>query len=566
MFRFVAALMLVCIALVSPLAQARSPKPQTPSPKPPSPSPKPQAPSPDLGRVVFHNSGSAAAQEPFLRGVAWLHSFGYEDAIDAFRAAQKIDPSFALAYWGEAMSFSQPLWFFEEVPQARAALAKLGPTAEARIARAKTPREQGFMRAVEALFGPGDKPARHAAFAAEMAKVATAHPADDEAQTFYALALLSTLPRGDASLPLRRQAGAIAEKVFARNPNHPGAAHYILHAYDHGALADRSLPAARAYAKIAPAASHALHMPAHAFLQVGFWDEAAASDQASWDASVAWAKRRGLPITSRDYHSLAWLQYEWTQQGRFSKTKEALTLVDQAMRAPSPKSQAPSPLHSGGHGYGEGSEIGRGSGEAALRNDRGSMRARYIIESERWQEMKGQTTFDNIEELFALGLSAVNLGDAARVRSTIEEFRKASAPNQPAELREQAEVMLRQMEALDLFAQGQHAAAFAIMDRAVALQSRMPKPIGRPFPVKGADELYGELLLQVNRPKEAVVWFNRALARTPNRSRAVLGLARAHRNAGDTVNAKAAYKRFLTNYRLADAGLPEVAEAREAVR
>ena len=521
---------------------------------------------PRLGRVVFHNSGSAAAQEPFLRGVAWLHSFGYEDALDAFRAAQKIDPSFALAYWGEAMSFSQPLWFFEEVAQARAALARLGPTPEARIAKAKTPREQGFMRAVEALFGPGDKPARHAAFAAEMAKVAGAHPTDDEAQTFYALALLSTMPRGDAALPIRRQAGAIAEKVFARNPNHPGAAHYILHAYDHGTLADRSLPAARAYAKIAPAASHALHMPAHAFLQVGFWDEAAASDQASWDASVAWAKRRGLPITSRDYHSLAWLQYEWTQQGRFSKTKEAIALVEQAMKVPSPKSQAPSPLHSGGHGYGEQSEIGRGSGEAALRNDRGSMRARYIIESERWQEMKGQTTFDNIEELFALGLSAVNLGDAARVRSVIDEFRKASAPTQPAELREQAEVMLREMEALDLFAQGQQQAAFAIMDRAVALQARMPKPIGRPFPVKGADELYGELLLQVGRAKEAVIWFNRALTRTPNRSRAVLGLARAHRNAGDAVNAKAAYKRFLTNYRLADPGLTEVAEARDALK
>src|SRR5688500_11901960 len=155
--RFFLALMLACITLISPLAQSK----------------------PALGRVVFPNSGSAAAQADFLRGVAWLHSFGYEDAIDAFRAAQKIDPSFALAYWGEAMSFSQPLWFFEELPQARAALAKLGPSAEARIAKAKTPREQGFMRAVEALFGPGDKAARHAAFAAEMGKVAGAHPADD---------------------------------------------------------------------------------------------------------------------------------------------------------------------------------------------------------------------------------------------------------------------------------------------------------------------------------------------------------------------------------------------------
>ncbi|HUQ87186.1 MAG TPA: tetratricopeptide repeat protein, partial [Vicinamibacterales bacterium] len=344
------------------------------------------------------------------------------------------------------------------------------------------------------------------------------------------------------------------------------------HAYDHGTLASKALPAARAYAKIAPEASHALHMPAHAFLQMGFWDEAAASDQASWNSSIAWAKRRALPISSRDFHSLSWLQYEWLQQGRFSKTKEAVGFVESAFAAA--KSQTASagqhallsPQHAGGHGYGEASEIGRGSNEAALRNDRGSMRARYIIESERWQEMKGQSSFDNIEELFALGMSAVYLGDGARVRVVLDEFRKAAAPSQPAELREQAGVMLTEMEALDLFAQGRHPDAFASMDRAAALQARMPKPIGRPFPVKDVNELYGELLLQANRAKEAITWFDRALARTPNRSRALFGLARAYRNAGDAANARAAYKRLLTNYRLADAGLPEVAEAREAVR
>jgi tetratricopeptide (TPR) repeat protein len=496
----------------------------------------------------------------------------YEDAIDAFRAAQKLDPNFAMAYWGEAMSFSQPLWFFEEPDKGRAALAKLGATAAARMAKAKTLREQGFMRAVEALFAPGAASARAAAHAQAMAKVAADHPADDDAQTFYALALLATLPRGDAALPLRQQAGAIAEQVFARNPKHPGAAHYILHAYDHGTLAAKALPAARAYAKLAPQASHALHMPAHAFLQLGFWDEAAATDEASWNASIAWAKRRGLPITSRDYHSLTWLQYEWTQQGRFSKTKEAIAFVDQAMKA-SASAKAPagqalvvSPQHAGGHGYGEQSEIGRGSNEAALRNDRGSMRARYIIESERWSDMKGQSTFDNIEELFALGLSAVNLGDAARVGMVIGEFRKASAPSQPMALREQAEIMLREIEALDLMARGRQAEAFATLDRAAAMQARMPKPIGRPFPVKDVNELYGDLLLQVNRPREAITWFNRSLTRTPNRSRALFGLARAYRNAGDAANARAAYKRFLTNYRLADPGLPEVTEARDAVR
>ena len=519
-----------------------------------------------LGHIVFPNSGSPKAQADFLLGVAWLHSFSYEDAIDSFRAAQKIDPDFALAYWGEALSFSQPLWFHEEADKARAALAKLGPTPAVRLAKATTPREKGFLTAVEALWGAGDTSARAAAYASVMATVAAGFPADDEAQTFYALALLGTLPRGDAALPLRQRAGAIAETVFKRHPNHPGAAHYIIHAHDHGTLAPRALPAARAYAKIAPAASHALHMPAHTFMQLGLWDEAAATDEASWNASVAWASRRGLPPASRDFHSLSWLQYEWTQQGRFSKTKEAIALVNAAMKIPGPKSQAPSPLHSGGHGYGEASEIGRGNDEAALRNDRGSMRARYIVESERWAEMRGQTSFDNVEELFALGLSAVNLGDAPRVQAAIDQFRKASGAAQTPDRREQAEIMLRVLEALDTFARGEHAAAFATMDRAAALQAKMPRPIGRPFPVKGADELYGELLLQTNQPKQAAVWFERALGRTPNRSRAVIGLARAYRNAGDVTKARAAYKQFLANWKLADPGLPELQEAREALK
>ena len=181
--------------------------------------------------------------------------------------------------------------------------------------------------------------------------------------------------------------------------------------------------------------------------------------------------------------------------------------------------------------------------------------------------MKGQSTFDNIEELFALGLSAVNLGDAARVRVVIDEFRKASAPSQPAELREQAEIMLGEMEALDRFAQGRQAEAFALLDRAAALQARMPRPIGRPFPVKDVNELYGELLLQAQpRRRRRSPGSTDRWTRTPNRSRALLGLARAYRNAGDATNARAAYKRLLTNYRLADPGLPEVAEAREAVR
>jgi tetratricopeptide (TPR) repeat protein len=387
-----------------------------------------------------------------------------------------------------------------------------------------------------------------------MSALAAKFPQDDEAQAFYALSLLGMLPRGDQALPLRQKAGAILEAIFSRNAQHPGAAHYLLHAYDHGTLAARALPAARAYSTIAPAASHALHMPAHTFLQLGRWDEAAASDQASWDASVEWVTRRKLPPSARDFHSLAWLHYEWTQQGRFAKARDAIQIVDAAMKTVGQRDQI------GGHHFAD-SEIGRGSGPMALRNDRGSMRARYIIESERWSEMKGQASFDNIDELFALGLSAFRLGDAKRLFAVAGEFEKlVRSPPDPA-LLDQATVMLHQIGGLLMLSQGDTQEAFAAMNRAVAAQSRMPKPIGRPFPPKGADELFGELLLQHGRAKEAMAWFERALTRTPNRSRAVLGLARSAAKAGDLTKSRNAYKQFLANWRLADAGLPELKEA-----
>ena len=512
-----------------------------------------------LGKISFPNSGAPSAQADFVRGVAWLHSFGYEDAIDAFRAAQQKDPNFVLAYWGEAMCFNQPLWFFEEPDKGRLALAKLGPTREARAARAKTPSERMYLAAVEALWSTGSKPARDKAYADAMAALVARFPQDDEAQAFYALSLLALLPRGDQAIPLREKAGAIVEGVFKRNPQHPGAAHYILHAYDHPQLAARGLPAARAYAKIAPSASHALHMPAHAFVQLGLWDEAAATDQASWDASIEWQMRRKLSIATRDYHSLSWLQYEWTQQGRFSKAREAISLMEQAMKVVGANE------HVGGHHYAD-SEIGRGSGAAALRNDRGSMRARYIIESERWSEMKGQGSFDNVDELFALGMSAWKLRDDKRLYAAVGEFEKLVKSPPTPDLREQATVMLHELGALLMWSQGQRQEAFAAMDRATAAQARLPKPIGRPYPVKGADELYGELLLEAGRPKDAVVWFERALRRTPNRSRAVLGLARAAGKAGDVAKSRAAYKQFVTNWRLSDPALPEVQEARAATK
>ena len=535
--------LLILLSIVG--AGAQAPRPNAPAQTP-------------LGTITFPATGDPKAHAAFVRGVLWLHSFGYEEAIEAFRAAQAIDPQFVMAYWGEAMCFNQPLWFGEEPDKARAALAKLGASPAARAAKAKTPREQLYLTAIDALYGSGAKAVRDQAFAAAMATLAGKFPQDDEAQAFYALSLLATLPRGDQALPLRERAGAIAEAVFKRNPKHPGAPHYILHAYDHSQLAARALPAARAYAKIAPAASHALHMPAHAFVQLGLWEEAAATDEASWVASIAWTKRRSLSVAMRDFHSLSWLQYEWTQQGRFDKSIGAIMQVMEAMKIVRGGGDV------GGHHYGD-NEIGRGSGLTALRNDNGSMRARHVIESERWIDMKNQTSFNNIDELFALGMSAAKLGDMAKANTSFELLQKADVTGQDPGLREQAAILIEELRALIAMAGNRPVEAIAAMERATVLQTRMPKPIGRPYPVKGADELFGEILLQAGRPKEAVGWFERALARTPNRSRAVLGLARAAAKAGETTKSQRAFQQFLTNWRRADPGLPELQEARAAL-
>ena len=519
----------------------------------------PTTPSGALGVIAFPTSGAAAAQGDFLRGVAWLHSFGYEDAIEAFQAAQAKDPQFVMAYWGESLAYSQPLWFQEEPAKGRAVLTRLGATPGERAAKAHTDREKAFLGAIEALWGPGDLASRAAAHAAAMSALGRAYPADDEVQVFRALALLGTMPRGDLSLPVREQAGAIAEAVFTKNPAHPGAAHLILHAYDHGALAARGLVAARAYAKVAPAASHALHMPAHFFVQLGYWHDAAASDLASWQASVAWTARRQKPVTLRDFHSLVWLQYELTQLGQFARARQVAGEIDGAMAVATEQDVI------GGHHYGD-SEIGRGSGPLALRNDKGSMRARYILESERWSEMAGENGFDNLDALYALGVSAARLDDVARAVAVRNELIKASQPGMDAGLREQAAIMLLELDAVAAVLAGTPAVAFSRLDQAVALQAKMPKPIGRPYPVKGADELYGELLLEAGRAADAVRWFEQALVRTPNRSRAVLGLARAAAQSGNAAKSRTAYTQFLENWKDADPGLPELAEARAALQ
>ncbi len=519
---------------------------------------------PLLGRITFPTSGTAQAQPLFVRGVLFLHSFEYDEAIDAFRQAQRADPGFAMAYWGEALSYNQPLWLNENLDKARAALARLAPTRAARQAKAPTAREQGYLDAVERLFGDGAKPARDRAYADRMAALHAQFPDDDEASAFYALALLSTIPSGERNLSVSMKAGDIALAILKKNPEHPGAAHYALHAFDNAGRAELGLQAARTYARIAPASSHARHMPSHVFLPLGMWDEAVASDESAFAASVDLAKRKGLSASQYDFHSLSWLHYEYLQQGRFGKAREAMAEVQRAM-AGAGRSGGSGGSSGGEHQHVE-SEIGRGFGPLSLKSELASMKARLVVESGDWSPMKAQGSFDNIDELFALGMASIPLRDPGRADAALENLTTASKTVPDREARAIALIMAAQLDGLIKLGRSDRAGALASFARAAQLEARGPKPVARPYPIKPAGELYAEILLGTGDAAGAVTQFKAALARTPGRAQSLLGLARASSAIGAKADAVKSAKAFLAAWHIADNDRPELAEMRALVR
>src|SRR5437867_5662781 len=309
-----------------------------------------------LGTIDFPTSGAPEAQPQFVRGVLLLHSFEYRDAAQAFREAQRLDPGFALAYWGEALTYTHPIWDEQDVSAARAALQRLGPTPAARRAKAPTPREQAYLETVEILYGDGSKTKRDTAYSLALERLVASFPADREAQVFYALSLLG-LNQGVRDVPTYLRAAAIVEKVFRENPNHPGAAHLLIHCYDDPIRAPLGLPAARAYSKIAPDAAHAQHLTTHIFLALGMWDEVVSQNElASGRDRAAWTAN----------HYTAWLGYGYLQQGRYG---EALQHLERMRRN---------------------ADWTTGHGLALL----AQMRADYVINTERWDSPSLQWRID----------------------------------------------------------------------------------------------------------------------------------------------------------------------------
>ena len=494
----------------------------------------------DLGRVDFPTSGKPEAQAHFLRGVAALHSFWYDEAADAFREAQKADPGFALAYWGEAMTHNHPIWSEKDGDAAKAVLA--------RAPKAPTERETAWMSAVETLYEQGDS-----AYAAAMRALHERWPEDLEAASFYALSLIGPALNNGQTGPDRdrdlMKAAGVLEGFFDRNPEHPGVLHYLIHAYDDPVHAPLGLRAARTYAKVAPSAHHALHMPSHIFVQLGQWPETSASNEASWAASVDWVKRRNLPLDKRDFHSLSWLGYSYLQQGRLRKAEEVLEIVRQAAR------ESDSPRVA-----------------SALEG----MEARHRIETRTWQPAKAVPVAKAEEAhcggmthsrgdgagLLAQGLGAARTGDLAAAEEAVAGLRTLNEGKAEDYRSAPGRIMEKEVSALVLLGKGKQDEALALLREAAELEARMPPPSGPPDPIKPAPELYGEVLLELGKAEEAAQQFQASLLRMPNRAASLLGAARAAAKMGDREAARRHYAALAEIWKDADPSLPDLAEVR----
>jgi len=482
-----------------------------------------------LGVIVFPNSGSAAAQPAFIRGVKLLHSFEFEDAAASFRAAQQADPGFALAYWGEAMTYTHGLWNEQDLPAARAVLARLGATPEERQAKAPTPREQTWLASAEILYGEGPKARRDTLFSHALEQLRAAEPADDEAQAFYALSLMS-LSQAVRNVPTYMRAGAIAQDVLRRNPEHPGAAHYVIHAFDDPVHAPIGLYAAQRYSQIAPGADHAQHMTTHIFLALGMWPEVVQQNAiASGPDSATW----------RPGHYTSWMQYGLLQEGRYADARRLLELT----RANMPAQPRP-----GARFY------------LVL------MRAQQVINAEEWHDpvldwkvdTTGIGTSPRAIAVFTDGFAAYKRGNLDAAASAADRIAAINAQGKSDRYGrvETAVALEKELRGLVHIGAGRQAEGLALLREATKFEDGLAAEYGPPDIVKPTHELLGEVLLAQGQFAEAQQEFTRALAMAPGRSLSLLGLAHAARATGDTTVAAQAEATLKQNWKSGDpAGL-----------
>ena len=475
-----------------------------------------------LGEVDFPNSGAPEAQAAFERGLLLLHSFEYWTAADAFREAQEIDRDFAMAYWGEAMTYNHPVWMRQDRDAALEALGRYAPTARARARKAGpgpdgsgTQREAAYMRAVDVLYGAGDKEARDDAYAEAMAEIHETYPDDAEAAAFHALAILGTAHEGRDFATYMRSAGLL-EQVVDANPRHPGIAHYLIHSYDDPIHAPLGIRAARAYSEIAPDAAHAQHMTSHIFVALGMWDEVVEANENSMRVVDAARAARGRPPGACGHYNF-WLEYGYLQQDRPDDARRLLReCYDRVLE--SAGGDVPDP---------DNSPIGSFA----------AMATRYVIDAGDadpldWALDLTAAPYAAMRLAFARGWAAAQAGNAESVEAALAEFgtQRAmadAASTSDASRPSRASVLEMQLEALRLASAGDMDAAIARAREAAAAEEAMPLEYGPPHIDKPTHELLGELLLRAGRRADARSAFETALSRTPERKQAIAGLRAA---------------------------------------
>lgn len=470
----------------------------------------------DLGEIRFPTSGPAEAQGHFIRGVLLLHSFEYDRARRAFIEARTAAPKFAMAYWGEAMTYNHSIWGEQYRTDAVAALSRLGATPAERQAAAPTDREKRYLDAVELLYADGDQKQISVAYSNAMGELARRYPDDLEARAFYALSLLGlTGDMRDTENYMR--AAAVAEEVFAANPKHPGAIHYLIHAYDDPVHAPLGLRVARIYGNVARGASHAQHMPSHIFFALGMWEDSIAANTA--------AMKTARDANAGGYHPLHWLEHAYLQIGRDDEAAKLVALVEADMQ------KNPSP-YAGTH--------------LAM------TRATWLVETRgagpatmlQSVDSAGITSIDVFAgHDLAIGLANIQKKDLPSARLTLETLRGRIAAGKKvtsgtgdvvsrystvsqADL-DISSVMQQILEASIKFAEGKSDEAIRMITAAGQAEDKLVFEYGPPATVKPAWEAAGEMLLASGRKTEAIEAFRRVLKRYPNRKLSNEGLKKA---------------------------------------
>ena len=504
----------------------------------------------DLGVVNFKTSCSGVAQPQFNRAVALMHSFQFARAIEGFKETLASDPSCAIAYWGIALSdWGNPFG----TGQRPAAQLEQGLSAveQGRSGHAKTERERAYIEAVARLYadvGKTDQRSRILAYESAMADLSSRYPDDEEAAIFHALALAASADPADKTYARQLQAGAILEKLFAHHPDHPGLAHYIIHAYDVAPLAGRAVGAARRYAEIAPSAPHALHMPSHTFTRVGYWQDSIAANRAAAAAS----DREGQ--IAEELHDMDYLTYAYLQRGQ---DRAALSMVRSAGEVFSRFD--PKVLLSGA------------AGPPAGYFAHAAIPARYCLERRAWADAAKleplATPFPYTDAItyLARGLGAARAGDAATARSALDSL--GQLQQQLSSMKEsywanQVEIQRQEVSAWLAFAQGDQETALRSMRAVAEMEDGTEKSAVTPGPLKPAHELLGEMLLELKRPADALKEFEATLNKEPNRFWALYGAAKSAKLAGDERTSRNYFRKLLKVANSGDEhGRPELAEA-----